>query len=115
MINVQEDLKNLDDLITYIECDLIGEHKEMKYIDEGIKLYSESFHNMKLKMLSPIPAPRWIPCTEQLPEDNLRVLCLHKRTKTQYISWRTKDVESGNNKWYGFSSPDYWQRLPDPI
>ena len=51
MKNVQEDLKNLDSLIEYIENDLIGEHKEMKYIDEGIKRYAEAYHEMKLKLL----------------------------------------------------------------
>jgi hypothetical protein len=51
MKNVQEDLKNLDSLIEYIENDLIGEHKEMKYIDEGIKRYAEAYHEMRLKLL----------------------------------------------------------------
>lgn len=51
MKHIQEDLKNLDSLIDHIENDLIGEHKEMKYIDEGIKRYAEAYHEMKLKLL----------------------------------------------------------------
>ncbi len=51
MVDVQEELKNLDSLITYIEDELIGEHKEMKWIDEGIKRYAEDYHEMKLKLM----------------------------------------------------------------
>lgn len=36
--------KEMDDLITYIENDLIGEHPNMELIDEGIKKYAELYH-----------------------------------------------------------------------
>ncbi len=75
MKNVQEDLKNLDSLIEYIENDLIGEHKEMKYIDEGIKRYAEAYHEMKMreeiKENKPDTIPDFMEITERL--DNMRV------------------------------------------
>jgi vacuolar-type H+-ATPase catalytic subunit A/Vma1 len=42
------DLSGLDKLIDYIENDVIGVHEKMHLIDEGIKMYAESYHQTKL-------------------------------------------------------------------
>jgi len=36
--------KEIDDLLTYIENDLIGDHPNMALIDAGIKKYAELYH-----------------------------------------------------------------------
>ena len=43
-------MKELDELITYIENDLIGEHKDIEIIDEAIKKYAELYHKKQLEL-----------------------------------------------------------------
>lgn len=43
-------MKELDELITYIENDLIGKHKDIKIIDEAIKKYAELYHKKQLEL-----------------------------------------------------------------
>ena len=45
-------MKELDDLITYIENDLIGKHKDIEIIDEAIKKYAELYHKKQLELYS---------------------------------------------------------------
>lgn len=45
-------MKELDDLITYIENDLIGENKDIEIIDEAIKKYAELYHKKQLELYS---------------------------------------------------------------
>jgi hypothetical protein len=41
-------MEELDNLITYIENDLIGDNDDMQLIDEGIKRYAELYHKKEL-------------------------------------------------------------------
>lgn len=43
-------MKELDELITYIENDLIGKHKDIEIIDEAIKKYAELYHAEQLRI-----------------------------------------------------------------
>ena len=43
-------MKELDELITYIENDLIGKHKDIEIIDEAIKKYAELYHKKQLEL-----------------------------------------------------------------
>ena len=43
-------MEELDELITYIENDLIGKHKDIGIIDEAIKKYAELYHKKQLKL-----------------------------------------------------------------
>lgn len=43
-------MKELDELITYIENDLIGENPNIEIIDEAIKRYAELYHKKQLEL-----------------------------------------------------------------
>lgn len=43
-------MKELDELITYIENDLIGKHPNIEIIDEAIKKYAELYYKKQLKL-----------------------------------------------------------------
>lgn len=43
-------MKELDELITYIENELIGKHKDIEIIDEAIKKYAELYHAEQLRI-----------------------------------------------------------------
>jgi len=49
MEDITWELKNLDSLKDYILNDLIGQHENTKDINEAINIYSERFHEMKMK------------------------------------------------------------------
>lgn len=51
MEDITWELKNLDSLKEYIFDELIGKHKNRKYINEAINRYAERYHEMKLKLL----------------------------------------------------------------
>jgi hypothetical protein len=50
MEDITWELKNLDSLKYYILNDLIGQHENTKDINEAINIYSERFHEMKMKI-----------------------------------------------------------------
>lgn len=64
---------------------------------------------------------RWIPVTERLPENGVRVLAFNMRAKNKYIGiWtREKDPGDGNDCWfdsagwwYAFDEITHWMPLP---
>lgn len=52
--------------------------------------------------------PRWIPCSERLPEEDKTVLTFVKKHQCVLLDWMH------DNKWCCFGVADYWMPLPEP-
>ena len=59
--------------------------------------------------------PRWIPVTEQLPEEYVNVLCYCSRNK-QYGCGEWSKEDNGTIYWSGLNGmiPTHWMPLPEP-
>jgi len=58
---------------------------------------------------------KWYKVEDDLPEDEVRVLCFHEPSKNYFISYRTKDCLSGEPKWWNGDRPTHWQELTEPV
>ncbi len=64
----------------------------------------------------PIPVvSNWIAVDEKLPDDEIKVLCLHSPSGNRFISQRTLDCLTNDPKWYNEDKPTHWQSLPEAI
>lgn len=58
---------------------------------------------------------KWFNVQDELPQDEVRVLCFHEPSKNYFISYRTKDCLSGEPKWFNGDMPTHWQELTVPV
>lgn len=54
---------------------------------------------------------KWISVEENLPEDEVNVLCLHEDSGNNFICYRTKDCITNEPKWFGGSMPTHWKYI----
>jgi hypothetical protein len=57
---------------------------------------------------------KWFNVHDELPQDEVRVLCFHEPSKNYFISCRTKDCLTGEPKWLNGDMPTHWQELTTP-
>lgn len=79
MEDITWELKNLDSLKEYIFDELIGEHKNTKYINEAINRYAERYHEMQLKLLG---LHSVVGQSEQVPSCDKCGYYVHPKNKT---------------------------------
>lgn len=56
---------------------------------------------------------KWFNVQDELPQDEVNVLCFHEPSKNYFISHRTKDCLSGEPKWFSGDMPTHWMPLPE--
>lgn len=64
-------------------------------------------------------APKWIPCSERLPEPLINVIvCTDIKTVTlawlMYDNWYFADTGNGHIEQWGMSDVTHWMPLPEP-
>ena len=63
--------------------------------------------------VSALEQTKWIPVTERLPEENVRVLVCFRFTEYSQVEMDTDRIEKG--KWYRWSKyVTHWMPLPEP-
>lgn len=81
-------MKELDELITYIENDLIGENKDIEIIDQAIKKYAELYHKKQLELYGVsklrgqlFAFEKWQQTQFALPDEPLKVVDMYLNSK----------------------------------
>lgn len=91
-------MKELDELITYIENDLIGDNKNIEIIDEAIKKYAELYHKKQLAIYGVVASKRFN------KNDLLRAYqagCLENKDDCVTFGYDdTKELLTDAEKWY---------------
>lgn len=59
-------------------------------------------------------SPEWVNIKDQLPEDEISVLCYHAHSGSYFICYRTKDCTTNEPKWQGGAMPTHWKLLDKP-
>ena len=57
---------------------------------------------------------KWINIEDELPEDEVNVLCFHSFSGNYFVCYRTKDCSTNEPKWKGGAMPTHWQQLTTP-
>lgn len=57
---------------------------------------------------------KWFKTEEQLPQEEVKVLCFHAPSGNYFISYRTKDCLTKEPKWFNGDMPTHWQSLTMP-
>ena len=57
---------------------------------------------------------KWIKVEDELPKDEVNVLCFHSFSGNHFVCYRTKDCLTNEPKWFNGAMPTHWQQLTTP-